>query len=293
MRRGKQCGLLLLALLLTAVMLFGCSAGPRGSIPEDNGRYGYTNDGAEKSGEDAAGTATAVTSDRKIIEYITLTVETQTFDRLTEDIQSAVEQSGGYIESSKIEGNRYYGIDCRSAQLKIRVPKAKQADFSAVIADNAHVVDRSVDTDDVTDQYIDTQSRIKALTLEKETLEKLLTQAKSVADTLTIYEKLTAVITEIESYQGKLNQLNNLVEYTTFTVYIDEVERETPVSQNWFERTRDNLLANFADVGNGILDLCSFLIASLPYWLLLGAVALVIALIMRRCQKKQKNKSGG
>lgn len=288
MKRGKKAGLLLLVLLLTATMLFGCSAAPRGSISEDNGRYSYTDGGAEKGSEDAAGTAAAVSSDRKIIEYITLTVETQTFDRLTEDIQAAVERSGGYIESSKIEGNRYYGIDCRSAQIKIRVPKAKQADFSTFIAENAHVVDRSVDTDDITDQYIDTQSRIKALTLEKETLEKLLTQAKSVADTLTIYEKLTAVITEIESYQGKLNRLDNLVEYTTFTVYIDEVERETPVSQNWFERTRDDLLANFADVGNGLLAICSFLIAALPYWLLLGAVALIIVLIVRRYQKKKQ-----
>lgn len=288
MKRGKQYGLLLLVLLLTAAMLFGCSAASRDGIPEDNGRYGYTNDGAEKSGEDAAGTATAVTSDRKIIEYITLTVETQTFDRLTEDIQAAVERAGGYIESSKLEGNRYYGADSRSAQMKIRVPKAKQADLSAFIAENANVVDRSVDTDDVTDQYIDTQSRIKALTLEKETLEKLLTQAKSVADTLTIYEKLTAVITEIESYQGKLNRLDNLVEYTTFTLYINEVERETPVSRNWFERTRDDLLANFADVGSGLLAICSFLIAALPYWLLLGAAALIIVLIVRRCRKKKQ-----
>ena len=87
--------------------------------------------------------------------------------------------------------------------------------------------------------------------------------------------------------------MDNLIEYTTFTVYIDEVERETSVEkQNWFTKTFKDLLNNFSDVGNGLLDVLSFVIAAIPYFILLGVIAGVVTLIIRRIRKKkQTNKS--
>lgn len=227
-------------------------------------------------------------TDRKIIEYINLSVETKTFDALIDSINATVKESGGYIESSQIGGNSYFGKENRTAELKVRIPKTKQSDFSDFLSKNCNVVSRSVDTDDVTDRYIDIQSRIKALTLEKETLEKFLTQSSNVSDTLTVYEKLTTVIAEIESYQSRLNQMDNLIDYTTFTVHIDEVEKVTKVKpQNWFVKTWNGFIDNFFEVGNGLLNFISFIISAIPYWILLGVIAFVIVLIIRRIKRKK------
>ena len=104
---------------------------------------------------------------------------------------------------------------------------------------------------------------------------------------MAIYEKLTAVITEIESYQSKLNQMDNLINYTTFTVNIEEVEKETKAeTQNWFIKTWNGLLNNFMNVGTGILNFLSFMISALPYWILLGIIPLVIILIIRGIRRK-------
>ena len=300
MENIKKTGLLILSLFVVAAMLCGCgSVADESASGKKSGVYqNYTLDDSENvtaesyggtAKENAGSTASEqITKNRKIIEYVDLTVETKTFDKLIDDINATVEQSGGYIESSQIGGNSYYEADNRTAELKIRIPKAKQSGFSDFISKNSNVVDRSVNTDDVTDQYIDTQSRIKALTLEKETLENLLTKSSSISDTLTVYERLTGVIAEIESYQGKLNQMDNLIDYTTFTVYINEVEKETKVEkQNWFARTWNGLLDNLSDVGNGFLDILSFIIAALPYWLLICIIAVVIILIIRRRKKKK------
>lgn len=293
MKRFVKKGLLII--LLTVIVLMLCSCGEK-SYEYDGIENGYSTtedaDVASKGGAKAS-TSEQITDSRKIIEYVTLTVETRAFDKLIDSINATARKSGGYIESSEIGGNSYYGTDSRTAELKIRIPKAKQSDFLDFIAQNSNVVSRSVNTEDVTDRYIDTESRIKALTLEKETLEKLITQSSTVSDTLTVYERLTNVIAEIESYQGKLNQMDNLIEYTTFTVYIDEVERETNVEkQNWFTKTFKDLLNNFYDVGNGLLDVLSFVIAAIPYFILLGVIAGVVTLIIRRIRKKkQTNKS--
>lgn len=293
MKKIGKTGLALLSLFVILALLCSCgSAGNKGGANDE--AYGIrdsVSEDLEKANAQSAGSTGQVTQNRKIIEYIDLTVETKAFDKLIGDINAAVEKSGGYIESSKIGGNSYYGTDSRTAELKIRIPKTKQSDFSDFMAKNSNVVSRSVNTDDVTDRYIDTQSRIKALTIEKETLEKLLTQASGVSDTLTIYEKLTNVIAEIESYQGKLNQMDNLIDYTTFTVYIDEVEKETNVEkQNWFQKTWSGLLDSFSNFGNGILDFLYFVIVLLPYWLVLGVIAVVIILIARRNKKKRMKK---
>lgn len=293
MKKIGKTGLALLSLFVILALLCSCgSAGNKGGANDE--AYGIrdsVSEDLEKANAQSAGSTGQVTQNRKIIEYIDLTVETKAFDKLIGDINAAVEKSGGYIESSKIDGNSYYGTDSRTAELKIRIPKTKQSDFSDFMAKNSNVVSRSVNTDDVTDRYIDTQSRIKALTIEKETLEKLLTQASGVSDTLTIYEKLTNVIAEIESYQGKLNQMDNLIDYTTFTIYIDEVEKETNVEkQNWFQKTWSGLLDSFSNFGNGILDFLYFVIILLPYWLVLGIIAVVIILIARRNKKKRMKK---
>ena len=296
MKKLGNIGFLLITVLLIATVLCGCGGETfNGALEPDAAYHGETLEADYEAGSAKAGKANSestsgqVAQNRKIIEYITLTVETKTFDKLIGDIHAAVSESGGYIENSDIGGNRYYNSDNRSAELKIRVPKAKQDDFSDFISENGNVVNRSVSTEDVTDQYVDTESRIKALTLEKETLESLLTQSTSVADMLSVYERLTDVIAEIESYQGRLNQLDNLVEYTTFTVYIEEVQKETPAEeQSWFAKTLDGLLNSFSDLGNGLLTLLSFLIIALPYWLLLSAIALTVLFFIRRGKKKQE-----
>ncbi len=289
MKKIGKIGSVVLSLVLCAAMICGCGGASYGGASKSE-ELSYNNTAQTPDESAKAGTAEQNTNNRKIIEYINLTVETKTFDKLIDDITAAVKQSGGYIESSEIGGNSYYGEDNRTAQLRIRIPKTNQSGFSEFMSKNSNVVNRSVSTDDVTDSYIDTQSRIKALTLEKETLEKLITQSSTITETMSVYERLTNVIAEIEAYQGKLNQMDNLIDYTTFTVYIDEVEKETNVEkQNWFKKTWNDLSDNFSDVGKGLLNCLSFVIAALPYWILFGIIAVVIILVVRRI-KKRRNK---
>ncbi|MBO4432546.1 MAG: DUF4349 domain-containing protein, partial [Clostridia bacterium] len=205
---GRTC-MLILSLLLVAVILCSCgqnaeygasakrSALLGKSAADEAGMVDDTYEEAADVNLQSSQKTTKVTKNRKIIEYVNLTVETKNFDKLLEDINSAVEKAGGYIENSQIGGNRYYyDSDTRTAELKIRIPKSKQSEFSDFIIKNSNVINKSVSSEDVTDSYIDTQSRIKALKIEKETLEKLLSDSKNVSDTMTVYEKLTDVIAE-------------------------------------------------------------------------------------------------
>ena len=287
MLKFGKISLLIVLTVIVAVVFCSCGSLSEKDAAVDSGD-GYVSSAESLNDAQSPGNSKQLKTDRKIIEYIDLSVETKTFDKLIDGINEAVKKSGGYIENSQIGGNSYYGSDSRSAQIIARIPKTNQSDFSDYISKNSNVVNSSVNTEDVTDNYIDTQSRIKALTLEKETLEKLLAKSENVSDTMAVYEKLTAVITEIESYQSKLNQMDNLIDYTTFTINISEVERVTQVEkQNWFVKTWNGLLNNFVSVGTGLLNFLSFMISALPYWILIGIIPLVIILIIRHFKKKR------
>lgn len=288
MKRLGTIAAVFLTVFLMAALFAGCGV----TTNKAESRLGDTSydaaDGDEALKEAANGASAPSVADRKIIKYLDFEVETKSFDRLIADIGTAVGQAGGYVESSEIAGNRYGRADNRTATLKLRVPKAKESDLSDFLAKNSNVVSQAVRTDDVTERYIDTQSRIKALTLEKETLEKLLKDAGGVADTLTVYEKLTDVIAELESYQGKLNKMDDLIDYTTITVCVNEVEKETETEkQGWWARTWSAFCENLADIGSGLSAVCSFMLAALPYWLLIGVIVFAVLLIVRLCKKKR------
>lgn len=114
--------------------------------------------------------------------------------------------------------------DSRSARVSMRVPAAKFDDALARVRRlDAEVVSSSVDTKDVTDQFVDLNARLSSKQREEQQYLSLLTQAKTVDDTLKVSQALARTRTEIEQLQGQLNQLTGRIDYSTITVTIDNV----------------------------------------------------------------------
>lgn len=114
--------------------------------------------------------------------------------------------------------------DRRSARLSMRVPAAKFEDALARIRRlDAEVVSSSVDTKDVTDQFVDLNARLTSKQREEQQYLSLLSQARTVDDTLKVSQALARTRTEIEQLQGQLNQLTGRIDYSTITVTIDNV----------------------------------------------------------------------
>ena len=171
----------------------------------------------------------------------------------------------------------------------IRVPSEKSGEFSSYVSDNSTVTQREVRTEDVTLNYVDMESRIAALKIEKESLEKLLREAADLTDLFSIQERLTDVIYKIESYESQLRTYDNLIDYTTVTVYISEVERVAAAQdQSIWQEIGTNLSNNVQDIGAFFTALFVWLASALPYLAVLAVIAVIVILIVRRCQKHRK-----
>lgn len=234
----------------------------------------------------------SITNNRKIIEKIYFSLQTKNFDNVTGSFESKVLENGGYIEKSQIDGKDFdYDYTQRTANYVVRIPSEKVDVFCEYISGACTVMNKEVTTDDVTLKYVDMESRVKALTTEQESLERLLEKAESVSDIITIREQLTNVIYQIESYKSQLRTYDNLIEFTTITIDIREVEKEEIVEElTVWEEIVENLKNNFEDIGDGFTRLFVSFISNLPYLVILAIIALICVFIIKKIIKKAKSK---
>ena len=80
------------------------------------------------------------------------------------------------------------------------------------------VMDESASGEDVTDEYVDLNSRLGNLYATQERLRTFLDQATTISETLTVHEELTAIEAEISLVQGRINFLQDRAAFSTITV---------------------------------------------------------------------------
>ncbi|MDE6185208.1 MAG: DUF4349 domain-containing protein [Lachnospiraceae bacterium] len=254
---------------------------------------------AEESGEaDAGEGGTEVYStQRKLIKNVNLNVETETFDDLLANVEEKTRKAGGYIEQSyTYNGSSYYGGGRRNASLTIRIPAENLDEFLSAVSAVSNVISRNESVSDVTLQYVDLESHKKALLAEQDRLLELLDVAETIEDIISLESRLSEVRYQIESMESQLRTMDNQVSYITIELYIDEVEKLTPVQeQTAWQKISVGFANSLHNVGNGLVNFGIGLIISLPYLMLWAAIILIIVLvciIIIKISRKKTQKKG-
>lgn len=253
-----------------------------------DGDYDYESE-SDKVVDEETDSDETVDSGRKIIETIDMEIETKEFDELMTLVDTQLAKVNGYVSSSDVYGNSYEGMSNRSAHIVLRVPAEKSDEFINFVEGNSVVTRKIVETDDVTLEYVDIQARMVGMKLEKESLENLLAQAETIDDIIMLQDRLSSVIGEIESAESKLRTMTNLIDYTTITLYIDEVETPTIIhEQTVWEEIATKFTGNIEEIKEDIVDLFIYIVSESPYLLLYAIGIIVIVVIVSRTTKKQK-----
>lgn len=236
-------------------------------------------------------------SGRKLIKNVTMELETREFETFIRQLNDRVTASGGYIESSSVDGGRYSSNSyyTRSASVTARIPAGQLGGFCSDIAGISNVVYRHENTNDVTLRYYDTESHMKALQSEYETLVGILEKCTKLEDVISVQRRITEVLYQIEANKTTLNNYDNLVTYSTVTMRIQEVKEETVVTEQTLgQRITHGIKGTLRDMKEDGEDLLVWFSANLPY-LLIWAVLVIAVLLMlrsriRRVRKKREAK---
>ena len=152
--------------------------------------------------------------DRMVIHNGNVSVSVEDVPVAVDQVRAIAESSGGFVEQLSRTGE---GPD-QFATITIRVPRAQFFTILDRIGALGEVRDEFVSSDDVTEQFIDLEARLRSATHEEARLVELLDSAETVADLLVIERELGRVRAEIERLQGQINYLGNRVALSTITV---------------------------------------------------------------------------
>ena len=280
--KKRQILSVLLVCLLIVTLFAGCSKGVYMDAVSNGEAMAPELSGNNKADQ----TGTDVLQDRKLIRKIHMSAETEDMDALLAHIDQRVGQLEGYIEARDIyNGSAYYGSRNRSATLTIRIPADKLDGFVQQIGEVSNIISNKETSDDVTLQYVDTESHVKALETEQDRLLSLLEKAETLKDILTLEERLTKVRYELERYASYLRTLDNQVTYATIHLSITEVKEYTPVIEEeptvW-QRISQGFTRSLKDIGESFTDFFVWFTVNSPYLLIWGIIAAVVIIILRK-----------
>lgn len=163
---------------------------------------------------------------RMIIYTARVSMEVEDVEAAVNEIQSIAEGLGGFVQRIAVSsGARKSGV------ITIRVPQERFYHALDLVRRIGNVTDMEVSGQDVTEQYIDLEARLRNAEMEEERLLAILEKATDVEDMLKIEKELMRVREMIESIKGQLQYLERRVQYSTISVYLEE-RAKPPVISN-------------------------------------------------------------
>jgi hypothetical protein len=218
---------------------------------------------------------------KKIIKDGRLGLLVSELEKTKSRIDILIKNHGGYYANES-----YNNSDWESSfNLKIRVPFTN---FEKLINDietgDGEIQYKEIEARDVTDQFIDLETRLENKRNYLIRYNDLLKQAKNVNEILEIEEKIRGLEEEIESTTGRLKYLSDLVDYSTLDLTISRKKefKYNPVNRDKFtERIKQSLSKGWY----GFVDFLLFVIKIWPFWILV-----TLTIYFWRKFKKRRNK---
>ncbi|MDX1807082.1 MAG: DUF4349 domain-containing protein, partial [Paenisporosarcina sp.] len=200
------------------------------------------------------------------------------------NIEQKVAHYGGYI----VESNVYKEDDqTSSGKMVVRIPEKHFEKFLAdAEGEAAKVLERNVTGQDVTEQYVDLQSRVKSKRAVEERLLAFMSNAQKTDDLLKISADLAQVQEEIEVMVGKMKFLENQTSFSTIELLMYENKVVVPEIEskelNTWEKTKKQLATSTNSLLAAGSALIVFFVGNMPVLLILALIGLFVYWFVRK-----------
>ena len=226
--------------------------------------------------EDADGFAqqasaqTEQAQERLIIRTGNLNITVADTEKTIEEISALVNSMGGWVVSSNAF---HYGSGVRGS-LTIRFPAERFSQTVIDIKDLAiEVNNESSSGQDVTDEFVDLESRLKNLEATADRVRAFLDETETVEEALAVNVELSRLEGEIEVIKGRMKYLSQSAAFSTLTIEIfpDEVAQPIEIDR-WLpfevaEEAIEALASTMQGLANFVIWLLIYIV---PVGLVIG-----------------------
>jgi hypothetical protein len=219
-------------LVLSVVMISGCGRRP------DSQSWGLVPASAPASKARSAQGATATEGyggppghgpilidfserrvDRHLIKNATLVLEARDVRDASVRLVAAARAARGYVADSKESADE---LGRRTVTIQVRLPFERFDQSVQQIAALGKVVEKQVTAKDVTEEFVDSEAKLRNLKRTELRLLEHLNRTARLSDILLVEKELNRVRGEIEQIEGRLRFLTHRVAFSTLTVTLSE-----------------------------------------------------------------------
>lgn len=217
--------------MIAALLLAACSsAAPRSaSAPMDQA-------GApEPMAQAPGGGEAAAEANRKIVATANISLSVADTQAVVDEIAALMDEIGGYVSTTNLSRRSYDSTMALQGSLTLRVPAESLDATLDRLSEMAIQVDsRSINREDITDQYSDVDAQLRNLEATEVELRAMLEETRerpgaTSEDIMSVYRTLTEVRGQIEQLRGRKNMWDNLISLSTVNVTIYPDSSALPV----------------------------------------------------------------
>ncbi len=275
------------AVLVTAVLLTGCTASNSGSVSTDESISGRVAPAAgDKAFDSSAVTGTTDdvnTANRDVITTGSLSITAPNPVAASESAVTITEQAGGRVDSRS--ENPATDIQPASATLTLRIPSDELDRTLTDLKKLGRLNFVSLTAQDVTQQRQDLDARITALTTSVDRLLALMASATSTADLISIESALSSRQGELESLKSQRDFLADQIDYSTVQL---ELVAEGTVAAGGPDNFWTGIAAGWTALITALGGLLIGLGVALPWLVALAIVGAIVLLIVRLFARSRK-----
>lgn len=226
---------------------------------------------------------------QKVITDAVLEIEVEQgkFQAVFEQARLLADRYDGYVVSSQaFSGDEEDAM--KSGTVVVRVPASS---FNRALSDAeklGHLKREQIQTQDVTEEFVDLKARIANAEAHVKALQALLAKAQTVDEILQVQQTLTYAQEELERLQGRMRYLDEHTSYSTLTMTIYEVGAEVVTGSNWgvIQALKD-ALKNVVKAFNAIVRGLGVLI---PVLILLAIIAYIIYRVVLAIARRNRQR---
>ncbi|MCL4528969.1 MAG: DUF4349 domain-containing protein [Chloroflexi bacterium] len=249
----------------------------------------FLNDAAKSAAQNSVVSTTGETapsSNRLVIQTAELTIVVKDVNARAAAIQNMATQMGGFVVSA----NNYQtyasdGTQVPQADVVVRVPADQlEAALTQIKQGTVDVKSETRSGQDVTDQYVDLQSRLTAKQAAEDQLIKIMQNATRTQDVLDVYQQLQQVESDIEVLKGQIKYYEQSAALSAITVHIVAEETVKPLQVGGWKPqgvARDAIQSLIFFWQGFINFLITFFLLVLPVLITIAIPIFLVALLLR------------
>jgi hypothetical protein len=281
-----------LLICLLVFLLAACSSQSEGKSSMDmaqsneSGSIAISEDSAVASEEK---TDSDESVDRMVIYKANLRMRVKNFENAQKEMEAKAKKYDGFMigSTSYRDGNEQV-----SGSITLRIP---QQHFQSFLHDAEgvaeEVLERNVNGQDVTEEYVDLESRLRAKRVVEERLLEFMKNAQKTEDLLKISSDLSVVQEEIEQVMGRMKFLENQSALSTITIDLYEKNVIVPNLEkdnlNTWEKTKKQFVTSTNFLLGAFSGIFVFFIGNLPVFLLLAVFMVIVFYGIKKSRRRK------